>query len=237
MPLLADASRETLRFVAAALSECLNPPAALIRTLCDQPVDICAALLVRSSALRDIDLLALIGRHGLGHALAIERRANLNPRIAKLIAALKSSASGEGSGASTPVSLVPAARDRLRAMMVPESARSPARWQEAPSAYLKLRAAALTGNATVVRATLVSLLSIDEHHAVGLLSGHDQIELKRGLKSLGLSAEEAYLVVSAMQPHRFGTAAAIRQFIGDYAGAQPWQSDGLDEPQHGTRGT
>lgn len=214
-PLLPHASRETLRYVAAALSECLSPPATLVRRLCAEPVDVCAPLLVRSSALRDIDLLALIGRHGLGHALAIERRRDLDPRIANLIASLKSRSVTEAASPA-PTSLLPATLDRLRAMMVPAAETRPARWAEAPTPYLKLRASALTGNTSTIRATLASLLGIDEHAAAALLADAAMTSLSVALKRLGLSAEEAYLIASATQPHRFGTAAAIRGFVEEY---------------------
>jgi uncharacterized protein (DUF2336 family) len=214
-PLLAHASRETLRYVAAALSECLNPPATLVRRLCAEPVDVCAPLLVRSSALREIDLLALIGRHGLGHALAIERRRDLDPRIAKLIASLKSRSVTEAASPA-PTSLLPATLDRLRAMMAPARETRPARWTEAPTPHLKLRAAALTGNPSIVRATLASLLEIDEHAAAGLLADPVMTTLSAALKRLGLSAEEAYLIASATHPHRFAKHAAIRAFVEDY---------------------
>lgn len=213
-PLLADASRPTLRFVAAALSECLHPPAGLVRRLCAEPVDVCAPLLVRSSALRDIDLLSLIGRHGLGHALAIERRRGLDPRIARLIATLKASPKTEAAEAE---SSQPAMLDRLRAMMVraPES-EAKARWQETPSVYLKLRAAALSGNPSAMRRTLASLAMIDEDQAAGLVADPDQTNLIRALNQFGLTVEEAYLIVSAAQPYRFRTAASIRAFIDEY---------------------
>ncbi|MHB2265924.1 hypothetical protein [Aliihoeflea sp. PC F10.4] len=210
-PLLACASRTTLRFVCAALSECIYPPATLVRRLCDEPVDICAPLLVRSNALRDIDLLSLIGRHGLGHALAIERRPNLDPRIARLIATLKPSAKAQTEPSQ------PAMLDRLRAMMADTPQREKiARWQEAPSAYLKLRAAALTGNPSILRRTLAALAGIDEHEAAGLMADPDRTALSRIFKQFGLSVEEAYLVVSASQPYRFSTAASIRAFIDNY---------------------
>ncbi|MBL0936191.1 MAG: hypothetical protein IBJ07_15715 [Rhizobiaceae bacterium] len=215
-PLLSHATRETLRFVAAALSECLNPPPSLVRRLCDEPVDICAPLLVRSSALRDIDLLALIGRHGLGHALAIERRRELDPRIANLIASLKARSAPEAAPAPAPTSMLPATLEKLRAMMVPAAETRPARWTEAPTPYLKLRAAALSGNPAILRATLASLFSIDEHAAAGLLADPTMTALKAVLKRLGLTAEEAYLIASAAQPHRFATATTIRGFVEDY---------------------
>ncbi len=214
-PLLAHASRETLRYVAAALSECLNPPPALVRRLCAEPLDVCAPLLVRSSALRDIDLLALIGRRGLGHALAIERRRDLDPRIARLIASLKSHSATEAANPA-PSSMLPATLEKLRAMMVPTTEARPARWAEAPTPYLKLRAAALSGNPVTLRATLASLLNIDEHAAAALLADPAMTTLAAAMKRLGLCAEEAYLIASATHPHRFATPATIRAFVEDY---------------------
>lgn len=89
LPLFDDVSVESRRYVAAALSECEYAPAALVRRLCEEPVDIAAPLLIRSRAISDIDLIALIGRHGLPHARAIARRKDLNPTIADLIRALE----------------------------------------------------------------------------------------------------------------------------------------------------
>src|SRR5207342_2777420 len=72
--------------------ECANPPAALVRRLADEPVAIAAPVLLRSNALTDIDLIALIGRHGVGHARVVGRRPGLNPTIALLVGALLKSA-------------------------------------------------------------------------------------------------------------------------------------------------
>lgn len=88
LPLYDAVSVESRRYVAAALSETQYPPAALVRRLCDDTVDIAAPLLIRSPVLRDIDLIALIGRHGLTHARAIARRPGLHATIARLVSAL-----------------------------------------------------------------------------------------------------------------------------------------------------
>ena len=66
LPLFDFVSVESRRYVAAALSECQYAPAMLVRRLADETVDIAAPLLIRSNALSDIDLIALIGRHGIG---------------------------------------------------------------------------------------------------------------------------------------------------------------------------
>ncbi len=95
LPLFASVSAESRRYVAAVLSELPNPPATLVRRLCEEPVDVAAPLLIRSPALSDIDLLAIISRHGLSHARAIARRKVLNPAIASLVRALDRPARAE----------------------------------------------------------------------------------------------------------------------------------------------
>lgn len=89
LPLYDDVSPEARRYVAAALSECAVAPAKLVERLANDRVDIAAPLLARSEALTDVDLIALIGKHGLPHARVIARRATLNPTIAQLIRALE----------------------------------------------------------------------------------------------------------------------------------------------------
>ena len=92
LPLYDSVSTEARRFVAAAISECQNSPAVLVRRLADEPVEIAAPLLLRSNALADIDLIALIGRRGIGHARVIACRPHLNPTIDQLVKVLLKSA-------------------------------------------------------------------------------------------------------------------------------------------------
>ncbi len=92
LPLYPHVSSSARRFVAAALSECEIAPPRLVDLLVNDRVDIAAPLLMRSALLTDIDLIALIGRHGLPHARAIARRPGLNLTILHLIRALEASA-------------------------------------------------------------------------------------------------------------------------------------------------
>lgn len=112
LPLFDEVSAEGLRFAAAALCECEYAPPGIVKRLAGSPVEIAAPLLVRSRALDDVDLITLIGRHGMGHARAIARRSNLNPAIASLIRALERQAQ-----AVTPGDRVEAVRQRLRDLM------------------------------------------------------------------------------------------------------------------------
>jgi uncharacterized protein (DUF2336 family) len=88
LPLLPLVSDESRRYAAAALSRSFPGPQGLIRRLAEDEIAISAPILAASPVLGDIDLIGLIGRHGLAHAAAVARRSGLNPNIAALIRAL-----------------------------------------------------------------------------------------------------------------------------------------------------
>lgn len=227
LPLFDMVSVESRRYVAAALSECEYAPAGLIRRLCDETVDIAAPLLIRSRALTDVDLIALIGRHGISHARAIARRPGLNPAIAGLARALdrpvlvqtrrEADAKPQASLATAPDrTFQPArsaddARRRLRSMMEPA--------QQAPNApmgaasYTKLRDTALTGNAVFFQTALADAMGIGFAEAGGITSNSGYSALLAALRALDLSEERAFLVVAAACPAQFSHPEAIRLFL------------------------
>src|SRR5690606_25355653 len=71
LPLLPLISNESKRFAAATLSKTVPTPHALRARLAEPTLSLSAALRVRSRSLADIDLIGLIGRHGLSNASAI----------------------------------------------------------------------------------------------------------------------------------------------------------------------
>ncbi|MGY6708747.1 MAG: hypothetical protein ACXIVF_10505 [Rhizobiaceae bacterium] len=228
LPLIEKASLETRRYVAAALSEVAEAPPALVRRLCDEPVAVAAPLLLRSRELCDIDLIALIGRHGMGHARAIAGRANLNPRIAKLISALEAldTSAETGRKADMP-DRAEETRQKLREMMVPaEPSRAPttaseyptplpalARWRAAPGAFDKLRSAALTGLRELFGQTLARTLGISLAQGEALASEHGLHDLPIALRALELRQEEAFLLAACLFGSRYAHPEAIRHFL------------------------
>ena len=210
LPLFDDVSVESRRYVAAALSECEYAPAALVRRLCEEPVDIAAPLLIRSRAVSDIDLIALIGRHGLPHARAIARRKDLNPTIADLIRALErptlvrvrepeaqaavvpaaAAANAEpvedsATSQQSPGTAAENARRRLRSMMRTGDEASAAKVDAFPGSdtYVKLRETALTGNAAFFQTALADALDIDFSTARSLTASQNYASLLAALRS------------------------------------------------------
>jgi uncharacterized protein (DUF2336 family) len=241
LPLFDSVSAEGLRYAAAALSECAYAPDALIRRLCESTVDIAAPLLARSKALSDIDLITLIGRHGLPHARAIAKRRDLNPTIADLIRALEKPMLARRNDpplaaapepARTPPSSpqrVPGAaaesvRGRLRGMMMAEAPRAdrdnrvdtrlnPA---DKSSAYAKLRETALTGNAAFFQTALADALDIDFSMARAITETSDTTLLVTALRALDLGEDKAFLIAVAVFPKLFPHPQAIRLFLDRY---------------------
>ncbi|TGQ66944.1 MAG: hypothetical protein E5V49_16355 [Mesorhizobium sp.] len=240
LPLFDDVSVESRRYVAAALSECEYAPAGLVRRLCEEPVDISAPLLIRSRVVSDIDLIALIGRHGLPHARAIARRKDLNATIANLIRALEKPMlvrvrPSQAEAARPPpettqtvadsVTSEPAtgaaaenARRRLRSMMRTGDEALAAQVDPftSPDTYGKLRETALTGNAAFFQTALADALDIDFSTARSLMANQNYGSLLAALRSLDLSEDRAFLITVAVYPSQFPHPQAIRAFLDRY---------------------
>lgn len=235
LPLFDEVSVESRRYVAAALSECEYAPAALVRRLAEEPVEIAASLLTRSNALSDIDLIALIGRHGLPHARAIARRKELNPTIADLIRALERPALVKTRPPETVTRLAPKpeamakaddrpahgeaaenARRRLRSMMRPTGDAADVNTFLGQPAYVKLRETALTGNAAFFQTALADALDIDFATARSVTGQSSYAALLAALRALDLSEDMAFLIAVAVYPGEFPHPQAIRLFLDRY---------------------
>jgi uncharacterized protein (DUF2336 family) len=224
---------EARRFAAAALCECDPAPPNLVKRLCDEPVEIAAPLLVRSQALSDVDLIALIGRHGVPHARAIARRDNLNPVVAALIRALLArSDAGQAPPAASERGqtdgALEAVRDQLRSLMQDETPHASAAeertvdWSPPPSgAYPDLREAAMSGDMRSLSEALARALDLAPARARSIVSGVVYSDLLLALKALDLSSEQAFLLTAAAYPAQVVHPAAIRLFHVRYEALKP----------------
>jgi uncharacterized protein (DUF2336 family) len=236
LPLFDEVSVESRRYVAAALSECDYAPTALVRRLAEEPVEIAAPLLTRSNALSDIDLIALIGRHGLPHARAIARRKELNPTIADLIRALERPTlvkvrppealtrlaprpepdAKVDTGGPAPSEAAENARRRLRSMMRPAGRSADVNTFLGQPAYVRLRETALTGNAAFFQTALADALEIDFATARSVTGQSSYTALLAALRALDLSEDRAFLIAVAVYPGEFPHPQAIRLFLDRY---------------------
>ncbi|MEX0955422.1 MAG: hypothetical protein WDZ83_09450 [Rhizobiaceae bacterium] len=244
LPLLPLVSTEGRRYAAAALSEMGPQPTALLRRLAEETLDISAPLLTRSVNLSDVDLIGLIGRHGIGHAKAISRRANLNSNIAKLITALGATNTvladaGDvettqpeaapvvqeqvqaGPAADQPIDAAEDVRVQLREMMRPArpAQAAPAApaldWSTASAAYSRLLSSALTGSDAFFHTALADALNIGFGTA-RMLDDDDAPGLTAVLKALDLSVEQAFLVAVLAYPYGLVGHDSVRGFVESY---------------------
>lgn len=230
-------SADARRFVAAALSESPYAPKALVLRLAAEPIDIAAPILIRSAALSDFDLVALISRHGWAHARAIARRPGLPARIRHFaddgFAAKKEMPRMPlpaeireplARGEEGPAVTAEETRRKLRAMMRP--AGSEARFESRSGKvfdesagfrhYEKLRSTALTGVAAFFQTALADALDIEYDRARSLIQTGTYYYLMVALKALGLDEAQAFLLTSATFPSHFTHPETIRLFLGRY---------------------
>lgn len=229
LPLFDAVSVEARRYVAAILSEIDHAPPELVRRLSNEPVAIAAPLLMRSKLLSDIDLIRLIANHGLPHARAIARRAELNPTIADLVKALErpaivdtraddqaSSYRPAGEAGKTDIESV---RQRLRGMML-SPPRSAGLGQPVPcdraAMFEKLSATALTGRAAYFQTALADLLGIGFGKARSIAEATGYDSLITAFRALDLGAEQAFLLTAAIRPGIFAETNDIKRFLDRY---------------------
>lgn len=220
LPLYASVSEEGLRYVAAALSECPAPPAALVKRLCMERVEIAAPLIVRTAVLTDADLISLIARKGAAHARVIGRRKTLNPAIAALIAQIeKRAASNEQPAALVAAQAndkAEATRDQLRGMMAPSKATTAG--VRPIHLYPRMRAAVLNDDREQMVTLLSENLDLDRDTAIALLRPGSVSLLITSLRALALTGEQALLIVACAVPSYFARPDAARQLVASFAG-------------------
>ena len=238
LPLFDSVSPEALRFAAAALSECEYAPAELVKRLCGSSVDIAAPLLIRSRAVTDVDLIALIGHHGLPHARAIARRKDLNPVIADLIKALEKPTLVRNAGkriepaaekikagapqtrpGGVPGQAAEDARYRLRSMMAVSQAgeaAGPATAAQGAEPYARLRETALSGNGAFFETALADALQLDFARARSITAASDYSSMLVALRALDIGEDKAFLIAVAVFPALFPHPQAIRVFLDRY---------------------
>lgn len=226
LPLYSSVSEDGLRFVAAALSECAAPPVELVRRLATEGVEISAPLIVRTPVLSDADLISLIAQNGVAHARVIARRKDLNPAIAALIGQIEMNQTKPAY--VPPIPAAPASQSQESQDMNAEDARHKLRGMMVPSrvtktgivpanSYLRLRAAALSGDRNQVIATLSQSLDIDLETAAGMLRPDYVPVLISALRALALTGEQALLIVACSVPDYMAQPGAARELIMAFA--------------------
>lgn len=215
MPLLDTLSDSCLRFVAEKLADTPEAPAALIRQLADMPVRVSAPILKRSTILNSLDLLALVGRHGVYHARAIASRTDLDQRVATLIRSISTL------DANSP-EMAAETRKNLRDMLPHDLD------EEFFSAIVEnatllrlndtLNEAALSGDKRRVAAFLADALELPLDHMSAIIASDDIAGLIASLRACGAQDTEAFLLLHCLHPQKFSDIRATKRFFEAYQG-------------------
>ncbi len=232
LPILPFASEQTKRFICAALAENGSAPGNLVRRLCDEPVEICAPLLLLSPVLAAIDLVAIIGRKGKHHARIIARRSHLPNDVIEALALVddeKVRARAAGTPASADLNeasnLKPTTAAQARSLLA-DLAMSLNRAEAASSVDADADAAEplTVGHAArLVRLVLhedIGLFATAVADATGLTFGKVQRlvrrvatgELLTVLRALDVSVDAAFVISCALNPHIASSRLEIRLF-------------------------
>lgn len=242
LPLLASATARGKRHAAAVLSQMEHAPRNLVLALCNEAVEIAAPLLLRSPILTSADLVDIIGKRGLGHARAIARRPQVDPIVQGLLdsfadpavdrsmAVRRQLARAEARAAHAPspqpTPFSPATReahDRLRAIMREATSKQltselqPGGDTQKPSvAADHMIDTALLIDPVFFRNLVADTLGVTFEHAEAIIGKWPDSRLPVALRALGLSAQDAYLILTAVLGTIHSDKHALRDFVHFY---------------------
>lgn len=245
LPLLECATTRGKRHSAATLAQMEQAPRKIVLTLANEPVEISAPLLLRSQILSAADLIELIGKHGLPHARAIARRTSddaflqgllesfADPAIDRAISirnrlvndVLDQQMTEENiDQGQTDIQLnLASARESLRLLMREESAEKLAATvrprRESPSSMPisdQMIEASLLIDTSFFRNALADALGITFERAQAIIGVWPDSQLPVALKAVGLTAQDCYLVLTAVLGTIQGNRDTLRDFVHIY---------------------
>ncbi|PRD45790.1 DUF2336 domain-containing protein [Phyllobacterium phragmitis] len=243
LPLLENATARGKRHATAVLSQLEYAPRNLVLALCDEAVEIAAPLLLRSPILTTADLVDIIGRRGLGHARAIARRQQVDPILQSLLESLADPAIDRSMAVRRHLARADAQAEttmrepspRLKPVSdamrdVHDSLRSIMR--EATSTHLvselqltegtrkpsddHMIDTALLIDPVFFRNMLADMLGVSFEHAQSIIGEWPDSQLPIALRALGLSAQDSYLILTAVLGTIRGDKNALRDFVHIY---------------------
>lgn len=228
LSLYEQVSGETLRYVAALLSNDVNAPKQLVMRLAQEPVSISAPLLLRSPVLQTADFVLLISNGGVPHARTISRRTDLDPTLRDLLAILSrrtdlqsnQPSQADGHIEEPQRERVTSVREQLRATLAanePGSRTSADAFLEDPlPQHERLVEAALANNPSTFIAELSCQMSVSQNLISELLGAPGYFHLLVMLKSLAFSVGDAFMICAAASSSTLDSKDALRLFAARY---------------------
>lgn len=237
-------SDEAKRYVAAILASNAHAPAAVIRRLANEAPAIAAPVLAQSPALAPAALVALIARHGDGHARVIAKRADLDPAIRALVALLIRDAQAAETVAARSAPDATAQKQRLvasaddvrtalRATMASNNEPAILPPNPAPSReklLARLMPTALSGRQDFFRTALADVLDVPFSATARIIEENGATNLLFALRVLAYPVAEAFMIAACLNPGRYLSTHTIHHFAERYEAltlqaARDWLDD------------
>lgn len=227
LPILPFASVPAKRFACAALAETASAPVALIVALCAESVDICAPLLLKSSVLLPVDLVAIIGRNGGEHARVISCRKHLPNDVIEALALVDDvvvrDRIADNRQQATHGNIKPANAEEARQILLEMAtaiARSgssetddaasiaPVPFDSAePESLVRM---ALHEKPELLATALADGLGLSLARCLRFMRRNSTGEMLTALKALKLNSDQAFVVLCALNPLAAASKADIR---------------------------
>lgn len=232
LPILQYATDQTKRFVCAALAESSSAPVNLVRKLCDEPVEICAPLLLLSPVMTPIDLVSIIGRKGKEHARIIARRSHLPNDVIEALALVddpkvraRAAGSFDAADVGTASNVKPTTAAQARTLLAQLALSLNKTESDLPTAdHIEDTEISASGvSSKLIRLALheeTGMFATALADATGLSFGRTQRLVKRiasgelltALRALDVGVDAAFVITCALNPHIGSNKTEIRLF-------------------------
>lgn len=240
LPLMSSATERGMKQAARDLAKINTAPRKLVLTLAHEAIEIAGPLLLRSNVLTPLDLIDIIGKNGIDHARAIARRPSddailhsllqsfADPAIDRAIALrnqiVKATATDlpAQSTSTTIVDQVGVLRDQLSFMLtniennLPEDGKAHLADINKLSLADQLLDSALLIDPHFFQTALADALGVSFERARHIIGEWPSSQLPVALMALGLSAQDCYMILTAVLGTITGTRDSLRDFVHIY---------------------
>ena len=214
-PLIERATTRGKRQAAHALAQIEDAPRRLVLSLANEPVEISAPILLRSAVLRSEDLLDIISKNGIDHARAIARRQSDDPLLKNVLRSFNDPAIDRLLALQENLAGLEPNRPVTSEDNNSEVAESPIQTPSFSAPDYLIDTALLIDD-QIFRTALADSLDVSFDRADRIIGQWPETHLPIALRALGMSASEAFMIMSALLGPIAANRDHLREFIQMY---------------------
>ncbi|OYR19534.1 DUF2336 domain-containing protein [Brucella thiophenivorans] len=214
-PLIERATTRGKRQAAHALAQIEDAPRRLVLSLANEPVEISAPILLRSAVLRSEDLLDIISKNGIDHARAVARRQSDDPLLKNVLRSFNDPAIDRLLALQENLAGLEPNRPVTSEDANSEVAESPIQTPSFSAPDYLIDTALLIDD-QIFRTALADSLDVSFDRADRIIGQWPETHLPIALRALGMSASEAFMIMSALLGPIAANRDHLREFIQMY---------------------